>query len=92
MNVLFRTAVKDGTSFNPERFLEDDGHEIKWLPFGIGPHACIGNKFAYAEMKILLIHLIKNFKLDVVPDLTIHRKYRITLRPIPDVEVFVSRR
>ena len=90
VSLSFRTAVEDGEVFRPERFLEEGYGSSQWLPFGIGPHACIGNKFAFSEMKILISNLIKNFKFEPVPDLKIHRKYRLTLRPVPDVELFVT--
>ncbi|CAK9821354.1 Cytochrome P450 9e2 [Anthophora retusa] len=47
--------------FDPDRFL-NDGKKIlnsaTYMPFGIGPRMCIGNRFALTEMKVLLCHLL----------------------------------
>ncbi|XP_015177200.1 PREDICTED: cytochrome P450 9e2-like [Polistes dominula] len=47
--------------FDPERFLIK-GKEIinsgYYLPFGMGPRMCIGNRFALLEMKVLIFHLL----------------------------------
>ncbi|XP_046816869.1 cytochrome P450 9e2-like [Vespa crabro] len=47
--------------FDPERFMEH-GKEINnsnvYLPFGLGPRMCIGNRFALLEMKVLIFHLL----------------------------------
>nr|QOW41329.1 cytochrome P450 monooxygenase CYP9G18 [Conogethes punctiferalis] len=52
--------------FNPERFSEENKHNIKpftFMPFGIGPRACIGTRFALLEMKVLVYYIILNYKL-----------------------------
>ncbi|XP_015177307.1 PREDICTED: cytochrome P450 9e2-like [Polistes dominula] len=52
---------EDPFTFNPERFMEN-GKEIinsgVYLPFGLGPRMCIGNRFALMEMKVLIFHLL----------------------------------
>ncbi|XP_045535826.1 cytochrome P450 9e2 [Papilio machaon] len=52
--------------YKPERFSEENKHEIKpftFMPFGIGPRTCIGTRFAMLEIKVLLYNLILNFKI-----------------------------
>ena len=55
--------------FNPERFLGDEKinvHSLEtYLPFGIGPRMCIGNRFALLEMKITLFHLLAKCNLRI---------------------------
>ncbi|KAL5280710.1 hypothetical protein ACFFRR_004616 [Megaselia abdita] len=49
--------------FDPERFSEENKHNIPvnaFMPFGIGPRMCIGNRFAIMEMKALLFYLMKD--------------------------------
>ncbi|XP_030388436.1 uncharacterized protein LOC115634698 [Scaptodrosophila lebanonensis] len=53
-------------SFKPERFSDEQKHEIKpftYLPFGVGPRNCIGNRFALMEVKSIIYHLVLNFNL-----------------------------
>ncbi|KAK4874175.1 hypothetical protein RN001_013535 [Aquatica leii] len=55
--------------FNPERFSHENKSSIlpyTYLPFGLGPRACIGNRFALLETKILLFHLLSKFDIVVV--------------------------
>lgn len=53
--------------FDPERFNEVATIEpYTYLPFGVGPRMCIGNRFALLETKVLLFHLLKNFGFEVI--------------------------
>ncbi|XP_046816870.1 cytochrome P450 9e2-like [Vespa crabro] len=52
---------EDPYKFDPERFMKR-GKEINnsgvYLPFGLGPRMCIGNRFALLEMKVLIFNLL----------------------------------
>ncbi|MFG2137855.1 cytochrome P450 [Streptomyces sp. NPDC048650] len=51
----------DPESFSPGRFTSEDGrpaHQGAYLPFGIGPRACLGLQFALREATVLLEHLL----------------------------------
>jgi len=52
--------------FNPDRFLNCDVDNSVYIPFGIGPRICIGNRFALMEMKIMLLYLLS--RCDLEPD------------------------
>ncbi|KZC05569.1 Cytochrome P450 9e2 [Dufourea novaeangliae] len=52
--------------FDPERFSEANKDKIlsyTFIPFGLGPRKCIGNRFALMETKILIAHLLQRFRL-----------------------------
>ncbi|EDW02022.1 probable cytochrome P450 9h1 [Drosophila grimshawi] len=52
--------------FIPERFSDENKNDIKpssYLPFGIGPRSCIGNRMALMEVKSLVYHLLTKFQL-----------------------------
>ncbi|XP_032682943.1 cytochrome P450 9e2-like [Odontomachus brunneus] len=55
--------------FKPERFLGEQKKHIfnsgAYLPFGLGPRMCIGNRFALLETKVLLFHLLA--RCDLLP-------------------------
>ncbi|KAL0100764.1 hypothetical protein PUN28_019266 [Cardiocondyla obscurior] len=60
---------KNPEKFDPERFC---GEQKKaslncgvYLPFGLGPRMCIGNRFALLETKVLLFHLLARCNLRV---------------------------
>lgn len=61
------TYYKDPDKFEPERFR--DGYKnllnnCVYMPFGLGPRNCIGERFAMIGAKVGLIHLIRKFKVE----------------------------
>ncbi|XP_072749235.1 cytochrome P450 9e2-like [Anoplolepis gracilipes] len=52
--------------FYPERFLAENKDKLNtsaYLPFGIGPRMCIGNRFALLETKAMIFHLLTRCEL-----------------------------
>ena len=52
--------------FDPERFSAANRHLIvpgAHLPFGLGPRHCIGSRFALLQMKLVLCHLVRKYRL-----------------------------
>ncbi|KAJ4235446.1 hypothetical protein NW757_013557 [Fusarium falciforme] len=63
---------RDPKIFVPERWLGDpryDGDAKEVLqPFSIGPRNCLGKNLAYAEMRLILAHLLWKFDLELVSE------------------------
>ncbi|KAJ6645883.1 Cytochrome P450 9e2 [Pseudolycoriella hygida] len=58
----------DPEKFDPLRFSDENKDSIitgSYLPFGLGPRACIGSRFALMEAKLLLFNVLANF--EIVP-------------------------
>lgn len=51
--------------FNPQRFMPENRDRIvpySYLPFGAGPHNCIGMRFALMEAKLALAKIVQTYK------------------------------
>lgn len=53
----------DPYRFDPERFsperAEDQRHSHSWIPFGGGPHFCLGRRFAILQVSALMHQLVQ---------------------------------
>ena len=53
-------------TFNPENFSEESKQNrspYAYGTFGHGPRNCVGMRFALLQMKMILVHMVKNFKI-----------------------------
>lgn len=69
--------------FDPDRFLPERKaarNRFVYLPFGLGPRACIGEHFALIEMHAHVIMLARQFELSLVPRQTIEIEPQVNLR------------
>ncbi len=72
------------TTFMPERFLPDQKqgrHRMAYMPFGGGPHMCIGNNFALIEGQLLLALIAQRYDLQLVAERPVEPEVAITMRP-----------
>lgn len=54
--------------FDPDRMTKDkmrQRHPSSFLPFGGGPRICIGHRFGYLQVKLAIVHLLAEYKLQV---------------------------
>lgn len=67
--------------FSPERWQSATPNVFEYIPFGAGPHHCMGRYFALLEMKLILAMLLQRFRPSVVPGARIDLGMRISLIP-----------
>jgi cytochrome P450 len=67
--------------FDPERFSperdESDRHTFMWIPFGGGPHHCLGFKFAEAQIKSIMHQMVLRYRW------TVDDAYRMPVQQAP---------
>ena len=82
-------------AFDPSRFLGEARDRIDrfaYIPFGAGPRVCIGMAFAMQEGIVLLAHLLRAFRFDLVEGQVVMPLQRVTLRPRGGLKMHVKRR
>jgi cytochrome P450 len=68
--------------FQPERWLQGQTQKpFTYLPFGVGPRVCIGQRFALMETVLGLAAMVSHFRLTVTDDVPAEPSAWITLRP-----------
>jgi cytochrome P450 len=74
----------DADRFDPERFAPANANarsRFCYLPFGLGPRACIGEPLAQAEMLAHVVTLAHACELALVEGQTIEMEAKVNLRP-----------
>ncbi|XP_072010404.1 lanosterol 14-alpha demethylase [Engystomops pustulosus] len=57
------------TEFNPDRYLHENpaaGEKFAYVPFGAGRHRCIGENFAYVQIKTIWSTMLRLYEFDLV--------------------------
>jgi len=94
--------VERSDEFIPERWTKEAVEKRKGTPqevidavviknpFGYGPRMCVGARFSEAETKILLVHLLRDWKFHFDPN---HQKFKVKLEaafsavPYPEMTI-----
>lgn len=74
----------DPWKFDPERFTPEAKARqpnYTYIPFGGGPHLCIGNNFSIMESKIILVLASQAFRLRLTPNYKVEVTAGVTTRP-----------
>uniref|UniRef100_A0A336K519 CSON013221 protein n=1 Tax=Culicoides sonorensis TaxID=179676 RepID=A0A336K519_CULSO len=82
----------DPDKFNPDRFDENSSsyNEYSYMPFGLGPRACIGERFALLQMRIGIVNVLKSFTVEVTNDTPKNFQFEPTnVLLIPDKELIL---
>ncbi len=81
--------------FDPDRFLPERNaarNRFVYLPFGLGPRACIGEHFAMVEMHAHVIMLARQFELSLVAGQAVAIEPQVNLRTRHPLHMHVALR
>jgi cytochrome P450 len=85
----------DGEKFDPERMTPEARaaqNRYAYLPFGAGPHQCLGEHFAMLEATVVLATMARRWRLRPLPDHQVELEPLITLRPRGGMPMTLERR
>ena len=81
--------------FNPERFAPERSaarERLAYMPFGAGPHVCIGQQLAMDEILMTVAGLAPLFQLERVERGPVLLKQDLTLKPAGGLRMRLSAR
>jgi pentalenene oxygenase len=92
VNVIFSSYLlhrnpdryPDPNRFDPDRWLSvrpGTADDTLYIPFGVGPKACIGEAFAWRELEVILGTVMKRWRLSTKPGSRVHAAAETTLHP-----------
>jgi cytochrome P450 len=58
----------DPEAFDPMRFAPENAkgrHRFAWVPFGGGAHMCIGLHFATMQIRLLMAHILRHYRIEL---------------------------
>ncbi|XP_051551562.1 lanosterol 14-alpha demethylase-like [Myxocyprinus asiaticus] len=69
VNHRLQDTWSERLEFKPDRYLNDNpaaGEKFAYIPFGAGRHRCIGENFAYVQIKTIWSTLLRLFDFELV--------------------------
>ena len=82
-------------AFRPERFLPENEKSLTpgaYIPFGQGPHTCVGAGFAQTESILIIARLIRRFDFQTLAPQRVRPAARLTTRPASQISCRVTDR
>ncbi|MEM6604264.1 MAG: cytochrome P450 [Pseudomonadota bacterium] len=90
-----RDYWEDPHEFRPERFLPENSDKLvdgAYIPFGQGPHTCVGAGFAQTESILIIAELVRRFDFFALDAARVRPAARLTTRPREQVYCRVQSR
>ncbi|WP_291412820.1 cytochrome P450 [Actinophytocola sp.] len=81
---------EDPDEFRPDRFIPEETAKrdrSSYIPFGSGPHVCIGNQFAMSEMLLIIASTVQRYRVELASRELVAPKQLITLGPDKPINV-----
>jgi cytochrome P450 len=81
--------------FDPDRFADEASKtsiRTAYLPFSLGPRACIGASFAMQEATLILASLARRYRFEVMPEHVPEPVGRLTIRSANGIKARIFRR
>jgi cytochrome P450 len=76
--------------FEPDRWAVGDPPPYTYLPFGAGPHVCIGRSFALHTIAVALAMILQRHRPSALPGTRVDRTVTVTLSPRRGVPMRLS--
>jgi len=80
-----------GDHFRPQRWAQIAPSQYEYLVFSAGPRTCVGYWFGMTFVKTALVHIIRRYRLTLVPGARIDSRVAITMWPSRGLPVVVRR-
>ena len=86
---------KDPARFDPQRFSKEQQssrHRFSYIPFSAGPHVCIGASFAVTEALLIIVNVLRHFRIGLATEKVVNPIGMVTLHPEGPLNVRLYRR
>lgn len=83
----------DPRRFDPDRFSSEKSGKRPahaFVPFGVGPRKCLGNRFAFAESYAALVRILRRFRLEPAFEGDDHIGPRFGFVTKPETEIWIK--